>query len=328
MGLGGDWARIQIENIEVLKDAVYGAGLDAAQLSRAPVTGSLAFAALDDVSFATGAIGARTALTGCLSDDRVTVGLGLELPSGSRQWLSEVTTGDVAVFMPGDEHDALYAPGSLYLAVTLPMERAEILAEQHELSLDLRVTGSGVAARKLPHDRLTGLRQLFHALHSGRLADAVSPQALGNQALDALVVHLGRPPRMHVGQRDPRGLARVVARARAFMHANLDQPLSIEAIAAAGGGSRRTLHRAFQQVLDETPYSYLQKLRLHRIRHELLSEAEASLTIAFIANRWGLSELGRLAGRYRDLFGELPSQTRARGRLSEMPPGLPARWHN
>jgi AraC-like DNA-binding protein len=115
-----------------------------------------------------------------------------------------------------------------------------------------------------------------------------------------------------VGGTDPRGHSRIVARARAFIHANLDTSLSIERIAAAAHTSHRTLHRAFQVVLDETPYSYVLKLRLHRIRHELISDAEAVCTITAVANHWGLSELGRFAAWYRELFGELPSQTLAR----------------
>jgi AraC-like DNA-binding protein len=135
---------------------------------------------------------------------------------------------------------------------------------------------------------------------------------IGTQLLDAMIVHFARLPRSQVGGVDPRGSARIVARARAFIHANLDRPLSIEMIASAAATSHRTLHRAFQIVLDETPYSYVQKLRLHRIRHELISEAEAVCTITSAAHRWNIPELGRFAGWYRDLFGELPSQTLAR----------------
>ena len=88
--------------------------------------------------------------------------------------------------------------------------------------------------------------------------------------------------------------------------------MSIDKIVSAAATSHRTLHRAFQMVLDETPYSYVQKLRLHRIRHELVSEAEAASTITSAAHRWNIPELGRFAAWYRDLFGELPSETLAR----------------
>jgi AraC-like DNA-binding protein len=124
-----------------------------------------------------------------------------------------------------------------------------------------------------------------------------------------MLMHFARPPRFQVGGTDPRGLARIVARARAFIHANLDQPLSIDKIASAAATSHRTLHRAFHIVLDETPYSYVLKLRLHRVRHELVTDGGVACTITSAAHRWNIAELSRFAVWYRDLFGELPSHT-------------------
>ena len=66
-----DWTRIPIASVEDLSDAVLGAGLEVTQMSRAPVTGSLAFAALDDgLTCSSGYIGGRVALTGPLSASR------------------------------------------------------------------------------------------------------------------------------------------------------------------------------------------------------------------------------------------------------------------
>jgi AraC-like DNA-binding protein len=156
------------------------------------------------------------------------------------------------------------------------------------------------------------LHAQFERIHAKHRADGSSARMIGTQLLDAMIMHFAREPRFHVGGTDPRGLARIVARARAFIHENLNQPLSIDKIASAAATSHRTLHRAFQIVLDETPYSYVQQLRLHRIRHELVTDAEAACTVTSAANRWNIRELGRFAAWYRDLFGELPSQTLAR----------------
>jgi hypothetical protein len=41
----------------------------------------------------------------------------------------------------------------------------------------------------------------------------------------------------------------------------------------------------------------------------LASDEERACTIALIANQWGMSELGRMSGWYRELFGERPSDT-------------------
>ena len=315
------WTRIPIASVEDLTDGILGAGLEVTQMSRAPVTASLAFAAFDDgITCTSGYIGGRVALTGPLSASMVTIGVGLVFAPGTRHWLNEVTSGVVGVFLPGDEHDALYPPGSMYAGVTLAAERLEQIAAHHDLVLDAKTLGGTRidANRKLPAPDLARLQTRFERIHAGQLADAASARMVGMQFLDSMILHLARSPRFVAGGHDPRGFARVVARARAFIHANLDQPLSIEKIADAAATSHRTLNRAFHVVLDETPYSYVQKLRLNRIRHELVTDAEAACTITMAAHRWNIPQLGRFAAWYRDLFGELPSQTLARQHQSAL----------
>ncbi len=260
-------------------------------MSRAPITGSLAFAERDGILYSSGSIGGRVALVGPLSESMVALGVGLTIGSGSRHWLNEVATGDLGVFLPGDQHDALYAPGSLYATVTLTAERLEETAARAGLVLDARTLGgTGVHARRVMESRLAGLRAGFERGHAGQSVPASRAGLLGDSLLDVVVAHFGRPPHPAVGRTNPQGLARIVARARAYVIENLEDPISVDAMAAAAFTSRRTLHRAFNLVLDETPKSYVRKLRLHRIRRDLASEAEAACTIALVANRWGIGE--------------------------------------
>lgn len=313
--IGTDWTRIRITRIEDLSDAVYGAGLETMQMSHAPVTGSLAFALQDGVTYSSGYLRGRVALRGPLSESMITIGLGLRIAPGSRHWLNEVGTGDYAVFLPGDDHDALYAPGSLYATVTLDAERLDTVAEQTGLMVDARKpAGTGIYQRRVPERVLAQLRAGFARLHASGPNSDWNVSALGKNLLGAAIAPLGRPPHAYVGRRDPRGRARIVARARAYVRENLEAPISIETLAEAATTSRRTLHRAFVEVLHETPQSYIRKLRLHRIRSDLATEAEVHCAVALVANRWGIGELGRMSGWYRELFGELPSETLARHR--------------
>lgn len=312
---GGDgadhpgWARVPIARIEDLEDAVLGAGLDAVQLSPAPIAGSLLFAQDEDITFGSGFVQGHVALTGPLSETMVTLGLGLHLAPGSRQWLQDVSTGGIGVFFPGDTHEAIYGSGSLYATATLSLDRLEELAAREDLVLDARqLGGSGICHHGLQERKTTLLKQRFAELHQGRL-DPQSADALGRRFLTALIEHLAREPSRKSEHSAAAQHRRIVERARQFIVAHLDMPLSIEAISEAAFASRRTLHRAFVEVLGETPQSYVRKLRLNRIRHDLATESEARCTITIIANRWGISELGRLSGWYRELFGELPSQT-------------------
>ena len=67
--------------------------------------------------------------------------------------------------------------------------------------------------------------------------------------------------------------------------------------------------------MGETPQQFILNLRLNRIRRELVhSEEEEERTVTVVSMRWGITELGRLAARYREQFGELPSETLRRRR--------------
>lgn len=310
-GSRNGWTRLRISRIEDLSDAVLGAGLTAMQMSRGPMTGSLAFGKYDGVICSSGYIGGRVALAGPLSEDLVTFGLGLRIAPGTRHWLNERSTGDFGVFLPGDEHDALYTPGTLYVTATLSAQRLEAAAESRGLVLDVpSLGGSGFHKRRFPEDAVTRLKSRFERIHADQQEPHTDVVVLGELLLDAVVQHFGRHPRGALGGIDPSGYARTVARARDYIVENLDRPLQVDEIARAASASRRTLYRAFNEVLDETPQSYVRKLRLHRIRHNLAVDAERGCTIALVSNRWGISELGRLSGWYRELFGERPSETR------------------
>jgi AraC-like DNA-binding protein len=308
----GSWGCVPVTRIEDLHDAVYGAGFEVLQMSRAPITGSLAFAFDDDVVYSSGSIDGHVGITGPLSESMVTLGLGLRLPPGTRHWLNEIGDHAVGVFMPGDEHEAYYTPGSLYAGATLSVDRLEAIAGDMGLVLDRRqLGGSGFSGRRMERRRADGLKRGFEQVHCGNGADCGI--GLGRQLLHGMIHHLAREPRLALGPTTARRHGVIVRRACAFVVEHLEEPLSIDAIARAAFTSHRTLQRAFADVLEETPQSYVRKLRLNRIRHDLATEREAQCTITLVANRWGISELGRLSGWYRDLFGELPSQTLAKG---------------
>ena len=315
------WTSIPIARIEDLRDAVYGAGLEATQMSTGGLSGSLTFARRGDVLYSSGLIDGRVALRGPLSSDQITVGVGLRMGSGTRHWLEETASGAVGVFHAGDEHDAFYTQGSLYATATLSLDRLEQLAAADELVLDRPVLGgTGLHARPLAKATLMRIRHAFELIHAGR-HDAMRETRAAQELLRALIVHLGRAPRVsnRVGRIDAHAM--IVRRARAYIAAHLAEPICPDKLAQAVLTSRRTLFRAFAEILDDTPQIYVMRLRLHRIRHDLASDEERACTVALIANQWGISELGRMARRYRDLFGELPSETLAKQRPRAWPEG-------
>lgn len=307
------WNRVPIGSIEDLSDAVHGAGLRATQMTRGEVSGGIAVADFGGMVFTSGLIEGRVALAGPLSQAGVTIGIGLDLPPGTRHWLTEVHAGEVAIFHGGDEHDSLYQPGSLYAAVTLPAEMLEAEAAERGFVLDGKVLGgTRIHARRVAPEVTAPLRAAFREIHGG---GAVAPdRGTARAMLDVLIRHLARLPITHKGRERADGHGRVFERARAFIVENLGEPISVDEIAAAAGASRRTLFRAFAEILGETPFAYVRRLRLHRIRHDLANDEERACTITLVAISWGMCDLGRMAGAYQELFGERPSATLARRR--------------
>jgi AraC-like DNA-binding protein len=73
--------------------------------------------------------------------------------------------------------------------------------------------------------------------------------------------------------------------------------------------SPSTLENAFKTVTGVTPHAFFLRRRLNQARSVLLREDPLERRVTDIASELGFSELGRFAVRYREMFGESPSQT-------------------
>ena len=93
------------------------------------------------------------------------------------------------------------------------------------------------------------------------------------------------------------------------IEANADSDLSPEALARIAGVGVRTLHAAFQEQLGELPMAYVRRIRLGRVRAELLRSDPTKVRVTDVAMRWGFFHLSRFAEQYRQQFNELPSVT-------------------
>ena len=90
---GAAWTCVPIRRIEDLRDAVLGAGLEATQMSRGAFSGRLAFSTRDGIVSTSGLIGGRVALRGPLSQDMLTIGIGLDVAPGTGSGRRETSSG-------------------------------------------------------------------------------------------------------------------------------------------------------------------------------------------------------------------------------------------
>jgi transcriptional regulator GlxA family with amidase domain len=116
-----------------------------------------------------------------------------------------------------------------------------------------------------------------------------------------------------------------------YIKQQLDTDMRLSDIADAACCSIRSLTRAFHLACDTTPMQYVHGLRLQRVRARLSNTQFDDQTIAEIAYHCGFRHLGEFNRKYRETFGETPSETRAgwcagseQRSLSLPPQGLPA----
>ncbi|NPT55821.1 helix-turn-helix domain-containing protein [Paraburkholderia elongata] len=101
----------------------------------------------------------------------------------------------------------------------------------------------------------------------------------------------------------------IVRRCERILQDNAEQPITVLDLCRALRCSRRTLQTSFQRVANVTPVEYLRSIRLNAVHRLLRMTSAEEVLIGDAACRWGFTHLGYFAREYRDLFGELPSQT-------------------
>lgn len=300
------YGKLAVSQIEDLGQAVLGSGLKAQQMDAGQLKACLAFVATQRMVCTTGLLDSKISLSGTLSETDITLGVGLQITEGSLQWLQGIESGTVGAYLPGDAHEAVYMPGSLYLGITLSQENLAWEAEQLEVDIDPERLVTGHHSQFLQKPILKLLRAQVMGLHrDGHVPK--QPDETANLALGILVSHLGRDPRQVCGIPPLRGLVHVVKRAVDYIAVHADEKISIEELALASGASRRTLHRAFKVVLNDTPIKFINRQKQYLAR-DLLMSGERE-TVSEVVTSVGVTEFGRFSAGYRRMFDETPSDT-------------------
>lgn len=167
---------------------------------------------------------------------------------------------------------------------------------------------TGIGAGRIDGMALDAVQKGLAALHAGQMGAGFSADAL----FALLAAHFARPPRPVTGMIRARAGHRAFVQALDLIHAHADDLLTTEGLAQVVGTSTRSLQRLFQAKLGLSPMAYLDLYRMHMIRADLLARDSAGRgRVSRAALRWGMTEFGRFAVRYRLHFGESPSSTRA-----------------
>jgi AraC-like DNA-binding protein len=316
----------RLDSFEGLHQAIRGSQVEVMQLGRGKFRGALSHVGIGDFSLSIGSFSVGVRTQRIATDDKLVIGMLLNAEDRVTHWSFDMRPADVLVMPPSTEHDGTFHAAASYAAIRLDLaEVASLFKGEPRLSdpatwiskSHYRADASiGVAStRRLPLI-VSRLARQQAALSDGA-ADFWKRAIV--DAVTATIMH-SLPP-------DSRGplpsAIQLVRNVEDYLDKAGARPVHVSEICAHFNVSRRSLHRAFDDVLGLGPVTFLRHKRLCAIHSVLRQSDPAAVTVAEVAMRQGFVELGRFSHYYHSLFGEYPSETLGgRGAQARQEPGL------
>jgi AraC family ethanolamine operon transcriptional activator len=88
-----------------------------------------------------------------------------------------------------------------------------------------------------------------------------------------------------------------------------DRPLTLQQLCDELGTSSSALYYGFQDIFGLSPMAYLKIQRLNGVRRTLRDSYSEITTVMQVAHQWGFWNAGHFSKDYKEMFGELPSET-------------------
>lgn len=224
------------------------------------------------------------------------------------------TPQTAGIFMPGrpvtiDSDEQFAQIALMFPREDLDRELADLVGT--ELSRPLAFPGEIEVERPGAQAMMQVLRSIDEASSD---AHGLLGHPLATQRLEQVLIHslLFAQPHNHSAALNgpvPTAGQRPISRAVELLRSSPDHPWTASELASAVSLSVRSLQEGFRRALDTTPMSYLRRVRLERVRDELVAASPGVLSVTEVAMRWGFVHLGRFATTYREAYGELPSET-------------------
>ncbi|MGU7770807.1 helix-turn-helix domain-containing protein [Burkholderia sp. MR1-5-21] len=287
------------------------------QMTPGPFKGTVTQVLYDDFHFFRETTNRRVAQTGLAPAGRTSLAVPLSMPLAGTFQGQPVDGYALLALRAGEDFEFHTPEGMGLVGISAASDMVDELCEA-----EFGATGEGAAGvRKLRHvTRLSDAQGVALGARLSALIDDAqrNPGCLEYAAtrkmfrdamlgmfLDALDQAAGAERRdiTHATYSD------IVRRCEKHLRERPEEPVTVLELCRALRCSRRTLQTGFQRVADVTPVAYLRTIRLNAVRRLLRTTSAQQVGVGEAAASWGFTHLGYFAREYRDLFGELPSQT-------------------
>lgn len=309
---------MDIASFEQLRAATPTSNSEIIQVDAGVMQGRLKHATVAGLSLGFGTFSRALISRGVYSKERITIGF---LFAGSNRQPGTERFNTVRTWGPGTEHERRHRTAASFGAISVtPEDVSSFFGPDSRLSdpAAWRRTGTFRIDPETGGAAAESLRNIMASFESRTQAITTAHAEYWKRAiLEAATAAIANSESL--GTFVP-SAARLVRRAQEFIDASGSTPVHISQLTTALRVSRRSLERAFDEVLAISPGRYLRNKRLCEARILLRERAGRPTTVADVAFMLGFSDFGRFSGYYRSLFGENPSDTLKRPWPNKKPP--------
>jgi AraC family ethanolamine operon transcriptional activator len=304
--------RAMIDSFESLRRAVHSANSEIVQLEKGRISGSLLQVSVADFSLSAGDFSLGVQSQGIFSSRRMTFGILLDTSDRVLRLSHGMRPGDLGVTPPGMEHHCRYYGKTSFAAVSVCPEELSTFLQWEPGANDLDCWRTGALLRDDPVT--AGLA----ATHWKTIVSWISEHG-ANLSVEAAgfwkrsVLEFVAAQAMRAAPLPARpamvSAAALVRKVEDYLDRFRSRPVHISELCAEFHVSRRSLQRAFDEILGVAPVTYLRHKRLCAVHSVLKDSDPREVNVGEAAMQQGFIELGRFSHYYRSLFGEYPSET-------------------
>lgn len=136
------------------------------------------------------------------------------------------------------------------------------------------------------------------------VGDPNAEPLLQESALYAVAARIAQLHKNYEPNQSRLRIDRLLLRARDYIHAHLNDPLSLEQISQQASLSKYHFLRMFRQQFGMTPHQYVLNCRINRAREAL----SAGVPLDDVVYAHGFADLSHLNRRFKPVFGMTPRQ--------------------
>ncbi|MEA5626942.1 helix-turn-helix domain-containing protein [Nostoc sp. UHCC 0251] len=238
------------------------------------------------------------------------------LPANQTQVLSHgcpIKTQDIFGFDPTGETNIITGKDSHIVIARLNLRVFQSFAEQMGYNLGLNFLRQNLI--RFHPSSLRHLRAYYQQITQILIGE---PSLLMQPQMQSLIVEDFLPLLINTLGKSAQGNQHriktfrrysIVKKAEEIAQSYSDRPLTLKQLCDELGTSSSALCYSFQDIFGISPIAYLKIQRFNGVRRTLRDADPQITTVMQVAHKWGFCSTGHFCRDYKQMFGELPSET-------------------